>query len=221
MVSDVTVLIRTYNSQETIDRALQSVLNQTMSQDRFQVLVVDDGSDDNSVDIVERYSRPILLKCNHMGSIAALNSGLRRVETPFVIMLDSDDWFEPTILETMHQICFECENIDFVYSDYYEIRGSSREIVTVADNIFNTVAAGIMFSMDMLRSAGYYDESLIFPEYDLLIRTRPYTIGYYIPEPLYNYHRRSESITSDESLVMAGKRELEKKYGNQYPIRDY
>ena len=217
----VTVIIRTYNSQETIETALQSVIGQTISPSGYSILVVDDGSTDNSSEIVQRYREAALLQSDHKGSIAALNLGLENVETPFVILLDSDDWFEPTILESMYDIFKREPIMDFVYSDYYEVIGQVKQVVSVRDNIFNTVAAGIMFSTQLLRSYGFYDESLIFPEYDLLIRMIPSTTRHYIPKALYNYVRHPDSIAADKSLIQLEKKQLFEKYGQHYPIRDY
>lgn len=221
MESAVTVLVRTYNSQETIERALNSVIEQTLHCDLFSILVVDDGSTDDSIRRVQQYMDVTFLRTDHKGSIAALNTGLKAVETPYVILLDSDDWFEPTILEKMYSVFEQNPITGFVYSDYYEVVDGSKKLVSVRDNIFNTVAAGIMFSLDVLQSHGYYDESLVFPEYDLLIQMLSSTTHFHIPEPLYNYVRHEGSITADKSLVELGRRQLFEKYGRRYPIRNY
>lgn len=217
----LTVLIRTYNSQDTVRRALDSVVEQSLGHEFYSILVVDDGSIDNSVQIVNEYEHTNILETSHIGSIAALNKGLASVSTPFVIMLDSDDWFEPSILEMMYSVLKIDHTIDFVYSDYYEVEGKTKRIVSVKDNIFNSIAAGILFSKQCLQQAGYYDESLIFSEYDLLIQLLPHTNSHHIPFPLYNYYRHPGSITANKELVQKGKEQLFEKYGIHYPIRDY
>ncbi|MHA1934348.1 MAG: glycosyltransferase family A protein [Candidatus Thorarchaeota archaeon] len=221
MESTTTVLIRTYNSQDTVKRALDSVKNQSLSQKYYSILVVDDGSTDDSVQYVKEYDGVKIMETSHMGSLVALNRGLESVTTPFVIILDSDDWFEPTILEAMLDVLKRDHTINFVYSDYYEVVGETRKVVSVKDNIFNTIAAGIMFSARQLQQVGYYDESLIFSEYDLLIKLLPKTSHHHISSPLYNYVRHSRSITADKEIVRKGKEQLFEKYGTHYPIRDY
>jgi glycosyltransferase involved in cell wall biosynthesis len=217
----VTVLIRTYNNQETIETALNSVIHQTIYPRGYSILVVDDGSTDESIKLVQKHHEVTLLKTDHRGSLAALNTGLECVKTPYVILLDSDDWFEPTILESMCEIFKQKPSTGFVYSDYYEVVNHAKQVVSVRDNIFNTVAAGIMFSTQLLRSAGFYDESMIFAEYDLLIRLLPIATRHYIPTPLYSYVRHPRSITADKSIVQLGRKQLFEKYGQHYLIRDY
>jgi glycosyltransferase involved in cell wall biosynthesis len=221
MAPKVTVLIRMYNSQETIERAVDSAINQTINRNDYSILIVDDGSKDNSLDIVSKYNDVQTVETNHQGSLAALNFGIQKVETPYVIYLDSDDWFEPSILETMYNRFISKPTTDFVYSDYHEIINNSTIVVSTKDNIFNTLAAGIMFSVASLTSVGLYDESLIFPEYDLLMKLLPSSEHHHISQPLYNYYRHSSSISADKSLVKQGLNQLFKKYGKQLPIRDY
>ncbi len=216
-----TVLIRTYNSRSTIERALQSVFNQTIDDSKYTVLLVDDGSTDDTLNIVEKYSSISLIESGHKGALKALNLGLQNVDTEFVIMLDSDDWFEPEILEKMSLVISENPDVDLIYCDYYEVTGTKKKIVKVKENIFHTLAAGILFSMEILRSNDFYDECLIFSEYDLLIRILPTAKKKYIEQPLYNYYRHKDSISADRSFYEKGKKQLYEKYGKDFQIREY
>lgn len=221
MIPKITVLIRMYNSQETIERAIDSAINQTINQDEYSILVVDDGSKDDSLEIVSKYKGIRILETNHQGSLAALNFGIKSVETPYVIYLDSDDWFEPLILETMYHQFLSKSTTNFVYCDYFEISNNTRFIVSTKDNIFNTLAAGIMFSKETLISVGLYDESLIFSEYDLLMKLLPSSNYFHVSQPMYNYYRHPSSISGDKSLVKHGLDQLFEKYGKHLPIREY
>ncbi|MDH4214081.1 MAG: glycosyltransferase family 2 protein [Candidatus Thorarchaeota archaeon] len=217
----VTVLIRVYNNSDTVKRAIESVIQQTIDSNIMNILVVDDGSKDDSLEIVKSFKNVEIIQTDHKGSISALNIGLKHVTTPYVIMLDSDDWFENSTLEKM---LFEFQNnpeIDFVYSDYFEILNETRKIVSIGNNLFNTLAAGIMFSMALFKTHGYYDENLLFSEYDLLIRILPTAKGKYLPLPLYNYYRRKDSVSAGQSFFKRGTKELFEKYGQYFPIREY
>ena len=95
----VSVIIPLYNKARYIQRALNSVLAQTFRD--FEVLVVDDGSTDESRDIVRRCadSRIRLIVQENAGPGAARNRGLRDAQTEVVAFLDSDDEWLPTFLE--------------------------------------------------------------------------------------------------------------------------
>ena len=115
-------------------------------------------------------------------------------------------------------------DIDFVYSDYYEkkINKQEKEYVSVKDNLFFTLAAGIMFKKKDIIKVGLYDEDLILPEYDLLMKFKINNLsGYYISKPLFIYNRREGSITSDKNLVEKAKRQFRDKWGKDINIRDY
>ncbi|MCF2136996.1 MAG: glycosyltransferase family 2 protein [Candidatus Thorarchaeota archaeon] len=214
-------MIRTYNSQNTIQRALDSAINQTLSPDLYRILVVDDGSSDQTLDIVQRYKNIDVLLCDHRGAVQVLNSALKKATTPYFILLDSDDCFEPRILEKQYNALLRDPSIDFVYCDYYEVINGIKKIVSVKDNLFHTLAAGIMHSMKLIRLHGYYDETLVFPEYDFLMKILPTARGYHIPEPLYTYYRMDTSLTSKKDLVQKGRKQLFDRYGKQLSIRDF
>ncbi len=221
MSSKITIIIRMYNSQNTIRRAIESALNQTLNSTEYSVLVIDDGSKDNSTEIVTEYKDIDLLVIPHRGSIGALNLGIKRSKTPYVIYLDSDDWFEKDILELMYNQFLIDPELHFVYSDYYEVSNGIKIVVSTKDNIFNTLAAGILFSKKMLLSFGLYDESLIFPEYDLLMKLLPSVKKAHLSKPLYNYFRHPSSISANRQNVRRGLHQLYEKYGKILPIRNY
>ncbi|GAA5054289.1 hypothetical protein GCM10025751_32610 [Haladaptatus pallidirubidus] len=114
-------------------------------------------------------------------------------------------------------------DIDFVYPDYYEqFPDGSRETVRTGDDIMNTVKVGMMHRADHLRRFNLYDPEMIFAEYDLLLQyLNAGLTGYYIPDPLFVYHRRRDSQTGDSARVKAGKEELKDKHGEDTEIRGY
>lgn len=108
----IAVVVPTYNRAAVLGRALDSVYDQTMPP--AQCLVVDDGSDDGTGELVRRhYPEATYLKQAHRGVSAARNLGIRRAEADWVAFLDSDDCWLPAKLEkqsralerTDHVIC--------------------------------------------------------------------------------------------------------------------
>jgi len=98
----VTVVIPTYNRAKFIRRGIESVLNQTI--DNWKLLIVDDGSKDNTEKVVRKYAerdpriRYVKLRKNR-GVCYTLNHALSLVDTPYFSQLDADDWYEKDTLE--------------------------------------------------------------------------------------------------------------------------
>jgi len=199
----ITVIIRTYNSEKYLKNALDSVLNQTIPSYLYEILIVDDGSSDTTRQILNSYKkrhkqiRPVFQK--HKGAVKALNIGIRKLYQ--------------TVIE---------ENANFVYCDYYEkLEGGDIKKISLKNNIFNALAGGILIEKRILDEIGYYNEDLILPEYDVLIKLTEKYKGVHIPKPMFLYKRRKESMTGNKDLVKKAIQQLEEKYRIKLPIRNY
>lgn len=100
-MATVSVIIPVYNAERYIAQCLDSVLAQTLRD--IEIICVDDGSTDGSVAILKRYaardSRLRLIRQKNAGAGAARNQGLREATGEYLSFLDSDDFFEPDMLE--------------------------------------------------------------------------------------------------------------------------
>lgn len=96
----VSVIIPTYNRADKLPRSIESVLDQTLED--FELLVVDDGSTDDTAAVVTGYDDPRVKYVPHevnRGASAARNTGIDNAEGDYVALLDSDDEFAPEKLE--------------------------------------------------------------------------------------------------------------------------
>ena len=97
----VSIIIPIYNSSSYLKECLDSILNQLLKD--IEVFCINDGSTDNSLKILQQYalndSRIKILKQNNQGAAAARNLGLSHANGKYVIFLDSDDYFEPDLIE--------------------------------------------------------------------------------------------------------------------------
>src|ERR671911_2120937 len=94
----VSVVIPCYNQAHFLGEAIESVLAQ--SYPRFEIIVVDDGSTDDTSKVAARYPGVRYVYQNNQGVSAARNSGLARSEGEYVVFLDADDRLLPEALET-------------------------------------------------------------------------------------------------------------------------
>ena len=99
----ISVIIAIYNAEKWISRMIDSVLNQSLKD--FELLLVDDGSNDGTADILDDYAqkddRITLLHNNHGGVCSARQAGLNVANGEYFIQLDADDWIEQNMLENV------------------------------------------------------------------------------------------------------------------------
>jgi len=207
----VSVIIRVYNAEKTIRKAVASALNQDFPKKDFEIIIVNDGSTDNSLEILKSYKKKIrLINQKNQGAVAAANRGFKEARGKYIIILDADDCFETNILREMVAVLDKRPQVDFIYSDYYE-KSKEGEIKLISTkNIFNTVASGIMFRKSKFKKEGFYREDIKFPEYDLLLKTQDKWQGHHLAKPLFYYNRKEESLTGDKKWVKTALSELRK-----------
>ena len=105
MDCQLTVLMTVYNGSPYLRTAIESILQQTYRDFRF--LIIDDGSTDDTRDIVWSYDdERIELLClsRNLGQTAALNIGVRHISTPWIARMDADDYSAPTRLEEQMRV---------------------------------------------------------------------------------------------------------------------
>ncbi len=123
----VSVVIPVYNAQATVARCLDSVLAQTY--DDWEILAVNDGSADDSLDILRRYAqrdaRVRVMDQPNGGVAAARNRGLGEATGDWVQFVDSDDTLLPDAMERMVR-AMETNQSDLAIAPYVEIMGGKR-----------------------------------------------------------------------------------------------
>ena len=119
----VSIITPMYNSENFIEDTIQSVIKQTY--ERWEMLIIDDGSIDNSIEKVNRYAIndkriKLVIKEKNQGAALARNLGIKEATGRYIAFLDSDDLWVPTKLED--QITFMKENkVALSYSSYEKI----------------------------------------------------------------------------------------------------
>ena len=100
----ISIIIPVYNVEKYLCECLDSILNQTFQD--FEIICVDDGSTDETLEILKNYKnkdeRVFVLQQHHSGAAEARNNGIRLARGKYIQFLDSDDYFEPTMLEELY-----------------------------------------------------------------------------------------------------------------------
>lgn len=196
----VSVIITCFNLENYITRAITSCMNQTMSSDNYEIIVVDDSSEDNSWNIINNFKglvKPLRTSSNSGVSVAS-NLGIIESRGKYIVRVDGDDFVNKNFLYSLCEILEWNEDIGFVYCDHIIVKENSerfRAINTLEKLLDN--GAGIMFRKKYIESIGLYDENLRNREdYDLLLRYIKNFNGYHLRLPYYRYFKRNGSLST-------------------------
>lgn len=119
----ISIIVPVYNAADTLQGCVDSIMAQSFSD--WELLLVNDGSTDNSVEICQNLAihdpRIIILSQNHQGVSAARNMALKHMKSPYVCFVDADDIIEPVYLHSLYQY----KEYDMVICGYYVEKVSS------------------------------------------------------------------------------------------------
>ncbi len=122
MEPKVSVIIPAYNTEARVGQAIQSVLDQT--EQRFEIIVVDDGSTDRTVEVVKGFADErvrLHVTEQNRGANNARNCAIEMASGEWVALLDSDDWYAPQRLEKLLQAANRLGDVDMIADNVYEI----------------------------------------------------------------------------------------------------
>lgn len=199
----VSVIICAYNSEKFISRTIRSCIEQSLSRDDFEIIVVDDGSTDNTKNVLASFGDwiRVLTLPKNMGLPYACNVGIKQALSRYVVRVDADDYIHEDFLKVGYLFLSENQNLDSVAFDYYHV-DDREEKISKMDAKENPIACGIFFRKDQLIDLGLYDENFRLGEdEDLRIRfLQKHTITY-IPLPLYRYRKHENNSTNNVARV--------------------
>ncbi|MBR6137619.1 MAG: glycosyltransferase [Bacilli bacterium] len=134
------IVIPVYNVEDYIKECLDSIMNQTFKD--YEVIVVNDGTKDNSMDIVKKYKVKTINQENG-GLSAARNNGAKHAKGEYLLFIDSDDTIEPDLLKELNEATSDKPDlIRFQIQEYYEDK-SKKEFKETG---FNTCKGEKAFS---------------------------------------------------------------------------
>lgn len=224
-MTQVSIIITSYNYEKYIEKCILSCINQKNFDD-FEVIVVDDGSSDNTKSVLEKYSDCIRYFVNqNQGIEKASNFGIKQAKGEFFVRVDADDMLDKNYLQNVVPL-LQNSKYAFVYSDYSVIDGEDKIISTKKLPDFDTneiknrgdfLATGTIYKKNIFFELGLYNEEtkncgLENFELTLNILKNGY-IGLCTHLPLFYYrqHGTNVSLVRRESIIDYGEK-LAKKY---------
>ena len=201
-VIDATLVITNYNCAQYIDRAIRSCQAQLVQQRRLEIVVVDDHSIDESLNVIGEFGDEVRLAVNpvNCGVAYSSNVGLKMARGKYWMRVDADDFLNAYACAFMCALLDENPQFAFVYCDHFRVDRRGHKIDKIRLESERTLfdhGAGVLFRTEVLREIGGYDETLRNCEdYDLLLRIRETGhVGHYLPLPLYRYYIHGKNMT--------------------------
>ena len=238
----VSIIVPVYNGQDFINKCLNSLINQTYS--NVEIIVINDGSTDNSLDLLKKYNdKIILINKENSGVSDSRNLGLEKASGDYIMFCDIDDWYEKVTVEKA--VC-EIGNYDLlkyretrVFSDGSSIKRKENlapmlyekeEIDIVIRRLFDlswtTHIYCFIYKTEIIKKNNirfnskirYVEDANFILQY--LLKVKNIKV---IDEYLYNYYENSNSVTNNYSSIFKNMENLQifrsetlKILGNKY-----
>lgn len=208
----VTVLMPAYNAEKYITNAIYSVLSQTFTD--FELLIVNDGSSDNTENLVRSFHDPriVLINQNHAGIASALNTGLQKASAELIARFDADDICYPERLEKQYDFINKNHKYIIVGSaaDYVDENGSyiftcnppavsNNQIQILKKIACPFIHSSVLFKKGIvIQNGGYNTHAHSFEDHFLWASILDKGKAYNIPDPLLKVRLNPHSITINE-----------------------
>lgn len=222
MVAKVSIGVPVYNVEEYLRQCLNSIMEQTFTD--FEVIMVDDGSTDNSFSICQEYvakdSRFKLIHQENKGLAGARNTCIKNMHGEYITWIDSDDKVKSDYLEKLMQVQAETgaqiinsvyydikDGIEYyldytpIYPDLKRIELSGRDALrTVFFDRYRIITLWETLVDSKLYKGWFCSQGVMFEDlgnkFKLYLRTNKVVL---VPEQLYGYRQRNSSIMKDDT----------------------
>ncbi len=216
----VSVIVPVYNVESYLNKCLDSLVNQTIDSSELDIIVVNDGSPDNSQTIIDEYTAKYdnirsFIKENG-GLSDARNYGITFAQGEYIAFLDSDDWVDLDLYEKMYNKAIS-KDFDMVVSDvkfiypnktYIASAGTKKDVINAKQlkkcfvNLFPS-ACNKLFKKELFMNGQEFKKGVYFEDVEFTFKILPLikSIGY-VKNCYYFYLKRDNTITSvfDEKL---------------------
>lgn len=216
MNDKVSVIVPFYNSSKTIDKCIQSLLNQTYT--NFEAILVNDGGSDDSENKVRKYmekdSRIKLISNNHGGVSSARNAGIRNATGNYIEFLDSDDHLEPNMIERLVETSKKhdadivvCNYTHPTFKNYFGNSVINATDINDLRKYYQTTFAVVvpwnkLYKREVIKT--FFDEEVSFCEDELFGLANMFNAKKIVgtDEVLYHYYIEPKETSIEESSAI-------------------
>jgi glycosyltransferase involved in cell wall biosynthesis len=208
----VSVIIPCYNQGHYLPAAIESVLRQTYT--ILEIIVVDDGSTDNTKKVAVSYDKVIYVYQNNRGLSASRNTGVRTSKGAYLLFLDADDWLYPDAIKISVSYLLQNKTCAFVsgahdkiFEENNFVEEKKREMISGYNNLLqgNYIAmiAAVLFQRWVFDEFLFDVKLKSCEDYDLYLKiSRKYTIIHHT-EKIAVYRIHSSNMSSNIPLMLS------------------
>ena len=232
-MSRVSVVIPAYNAAWCIRRAIDSALAQDFRS--LEVLVVDDGSTDNTPEILTSYAGSVrVVKKANGGLSSARNAGIKEAKGAYIAFLDADDWWLPGKLSAQVKLmqsrpeigfCSVAANVEDPDGKFLNLWGCPQWQGSFLAHLFHNNAAvagsgsGVMVRRELFEKAGLFDETLdSLEDIDMWMRLAAISDYACIPQPLAVILKHPDSMSRNLEVMREAAIQVMRKNRSLLPV---
>ena len=197
----ISVIVPVYNVEKYLDKCLTSLIKQTYK--NFEIIVINDGSIDNSLAICNKYDNVKVYDYKNAGVAHARNVGIKKATGDYLLFVDSDDYIDEKLLENLNEflkkndcdiVCFDMYKVVNNVNTYYHTSNS-----LVKDNIKRYIIGDSGPCNKLIKKKLFNNLKFMEKIYYEDLATMPILALYtnkieFLEEPLYYYVQRDNSI---------------------------
>ncbi|MDD2627489.1 MAG: glycosyltransferase family 2 protein [Clostridia bacterium] len=197
------IIIPNYNKEKYIKKCLDSIVTQTLDKSKYEIILIDDGSTDNSLDIIKEYDVK-LLRTHRLRAGGARNKGLDNALGEYIIFIDSDDYLSNN--DVLEKLDNKINGEDIIYLNFTKIDfdGSSKLMSYNKDSLNDKIARSRFlgppskcFKNNILNDIRFVEKSTYEDVSFTLNALCECKSEAYFEESFYNYIKVDNSLTTE------------------------
>jgi glycosyltransferase involved in cell wall biosynthesis len=196
----ISVIIPVFNTEKYIGRCIRSLLKQTISESEYEIIVINDFSNDNTEHALKPFMGDLRYFKNESrkGLPSSINRGIKEARGQFIVRVDSDDYVHWDYLKILSMFLTLNNSYQAVACDYILV-DDQQNVISQENCQINPIGCGIMFRLDKLIEIGLYNEDFLAREDEEFSKRfkKKYNIER-VALPLYRYRRHEDNLTNDK-----------------------
>ena len=213
----ISVIIAAYNEEKFIGRTIRSLLNQNISQQSYEIIVINDNSSDKTQYALQLFEGDVRVINNTKkhGLAYSLNLGIKEARGKYVVRVDADDYVHAEYLKVLSEFLEQNKYMDAVACDYLLV-DDEEKVLSRGNCLSEPIGCGIMFRIENLIEIGLYDdEFLMHEDKELMLRFEKKYKVHRIELQLYRYRKHEGNMTNNISSMKKYERKLNEKHNSK------